>query len=255
MPIKSKLPTLAPATERLKKTIELISGGYSLQPEIKNGMLTIYPWDSEVSQWAIDATNNSGRDNYDFSARVVQRLTRLSDALLERFIASELLLIMLVARSLVSDSVLRYTSTCPHCGTKQVESKIKVPDNLGVVGKKPTDYVGYDTITLPATGDELRVRPIQIGDVRRIAEVAGSLSESGMLNAGSVVSVNGGTPDRPREAIEYYLALPPADVDFLQKYLRDNSPALDTAVPHICDNERCKKPFKFNLGLHYDFFL
>ncbi len=75
MPIQSKLPNLTPSSERLKKIIKLISGGYSLKPDIPDGLVTVYPWDSEVSEWVMTAPR--GKGDFDFTARVVRKLLRL----------------------------------------------------------------------------------------------------------------------------------------------------------------------------------
>ncbi len=131
-----------------------------------------------------------------------------------------------------------------------------MPEQLGKIGEKPEDYKGWDLLTLPESGDVLKVRPLLVQDTRKAAELATEeLTEAGISNAATIIEVNGGTPDNHRELFKYYLALPPRDVDVLRKHVRESSPALDPNVPHTCDNERCKKPFNYNLGLHYDFFL
>ncbi len=255
MPIKTKLTTLTPSTERLKTTIQLISGGYSIREASPDGKLTVFPWDSEVSQWVIDTTN---QDNDQFAARVVSRLTRLDQKVVDAFVASELMLVMLVARSLVTSGTLTYTAQCPHCGRRQAPSTIRVPHDLGKVGEKALDYRGVDLITLPTCGDELAVRPVLVRDQARLSDESYKrfgLSRNALQSIMGIVEVGGGTPDKLDELVTYYRALPPSDVEFLARKQRELSPALDLLVPHVCDNPECNKPFQHNLGLSYDFFL
>lgn len=253
MPIKTSLPSLTPATERLKTTLTLISRGYSLPPEAApGGAIMVYPWDAEVSEWVVESSEDAG-----FSARVVGRLTRLPPDVVERFVASELLLVMLVARSLANDGTLSYTPRCPHCGAEQARCTIKVPGNLGVLGQKAEGYPGYDVIKLPC-GDELKVRPLLVGDVAKLTPDLGrrhGLSTAALQNMRSIMEVGGGTPENLEELVTYYKALPPVDVDFLRARLVELSPALDTLIPHVCDRVACRRHFRYNLGLNYDFFL
>lgn len=258
MPIKTTLPSLAPATERFKTTLNLISRGYSLPKDlVPNGAITVYPWDTEISEWIVDASATVQRDDAGFSARVVGKLTRLPTAVVEQFVASELLLVMLVARSLTSNGKLSYVARCPHCGAEQAQCVIKVPDDLGILGQKPADYPGYDMIKLPC-GDELKVRPLLVNDLAKITPDLSKrfgVSNLALQNMRSIMEVGGGTPDNVDELVTYYKALPPADIDFLRAKLNELSPALDTLVPHVCDRASCQRSFKYNLGLNYDFFL
>lgn len=253
MALTSKLPSLVPASERLKQTITLISSGYSLKPEIGEGQLTVYPWDGEISEWVVSSAR--AKDPL-FSVAIVQKLTRLPTVLMDRFVASELLLIMLVGRALTTKGGVEYRATCPHCQTVQQLSKLKVPGELGVLGAKANDYPGFDEITLPECGDVIKLRPLLVANLREVSEVRpATISESGANLAASIQSVNGTVAATPTELFQYYLALPPADVTYLRKKSRELSPALDTLVPHTCDSEQCRQPFHYNLGMHYDFFL
>ncbi len=253
MPLNTKLTSLVPASERLKKTITLISGGYSLQPEVQGGQLTIYPWDSEISEWV--ASSSRAQDPL-FSATIVQKLTRLTGPVMDRFIASELLLVMLVARSLVTQGTVEYRARCPHCQTVQKTTTLKIPEELGTLGKKETGYLGFDMVKLPESGDEIKLRPLMVGHLKEIeGSRPATLSESGANLAISIQEVNGSVPANPKEIFQYYLALPPGDVAHLRQKSNELSPALDTVVAHVCDLPRCEKHFSYNLGLHYDFFL
>lgn len=252
MPLKSKLPSLTPASERLKKSITLISHGYSLKPEIQDGVITVYPWDSEVSQWVISAER--GSNDYDFIIRVAKKLLRCPDAVLHKMVASELLVVMLVARSLVNSGNLSYTAKCPHCKAVQAKSQVTVPDNLGKIGEKENDYRGWDEVTLPESGDAVKLRsPLVLDVINAFSKGIKDVSETGLLNAVSIMAVNDTMPDDFNELVKYYLALPPNDASFIRKYMNDHSPALDTKIPHECD--QCNKPFSYDLALSYDFFL
>lgn len=252
--LKTKLTDLTPSSERLKQTIILISKGYSLKPEVIDGKITVYPWDSEISEWVMAAER--GKTNLEFTVKVVRKLLRMPESVVDRFVASELLLIMLVARSLVSGGVLKYSAVCPHCSTVQKQANITVPDQLGKIGEKSNDYAGWDELILPSSGDVLKVKPLLVADLLAVLAAPNTdISENGLNNAASIMEVNGGRPDKARELIDYYLALHPSDVQRLQKHLKETSPALDTSIPHVCDSPKCEKPFQYNLGLHYDFFL
>lgn len=254
--IKSNLPSLVPSSERLKQTIQLISKGYALKPELAVGQLTVYPWDEEISDWMI--TSSRAQDPL-FTVAVVQKLTRLPSPLMERFVASELLLVMLVARSLSTKGEINYKARCPHCQTVQASTTLKVPGEMGILGSKAEDYPGFDEITLPESKDKIRFRPLQVMHLRQAiearAQMVASISENGANLALSIQAVNDTLPESPQELFAYYLALPPVDVAYLKQKSKELSPALDTHVPHTCDAEDCRSPFHYNLGLHYDFFL
>lgn len=252
MALKTNLQSLVPSSERLKKQIKLLSGGYSLKPEIQDGRITVYPWDTEISEWVVgEADNNS----HNFAACVVQKLTRLPSKVMDRFVVSELLSVMLIARSLTSEGVLEYRATCPHCKQLQSLTKLAVGE-MRALGEKAPDYSGTDEFSLPVSKDILKFRPLLVADLDVVATKRPSgISETGANTALCIVEVNGGKPDNPKELFDYYLALPPADVDFLREKVTELSPALDTVIPHVCDSKKCEKEFKWNLGLNYDFFL
>lgn len=253
MALNTRLPSLVPTSERLKQRVELISRGYSLKPEIPDGHITVYPWDSEISDWVVTAT--SAQDKL-FSVEIVQKLTRLPTAMMDRFVASELLMVMLVARALTAGQKLRYSARCPHCQAVQKESAVSVPGDLTVLGQKDSAYPGFDMITLPVTGDEIKFQPLRVAHLRALADKRPKgITESGSNFALSIQEVNGSLPEKTEELFQYYLALPPEDVTFLQQKSKELSPALDTRVEHRCDSEACRQKFHYNLGLHYDFFL
>ena len=181
---------------------------------------------------------------------------------MDKFVASELLLVLLVARSLTTEGQVQYTPKCPHCGTVHKPSFIKVPSELGVIGQKGPDYPGYDEITLPKANDVIRIRPLLVEDIRLAREAGGTLDTASMQGVGtntrhamlSISTVNGEKPDSLKELVTYYRARDPSDILFLKRKIRENSPALDTLVPHICDNPECAKEFKYDVSMGYDFF-
>jgi hypothetical protein len=251
MALKTNLSSLTPSVERLKTAISLPSRGYSLRPELPDGLLTVYPWDSEVSAWFLELARTGGKQDTDFSAQVVRKLTRLSEPLMQRFLVSELLLVMLVARSLTSGGQINYQASCPHCGVAQKPSSLKVPDQLGTIGAKPVDYPGYDVVTLPECKDEVSISPLTVADALAATALRG-ITATGAGQAATIVAVGGGQRDSVKEVVQYYLALSPTDRAWLNEQIEQLSPGLDTRVPHACD--ACSTPFKFNLALHYDFF-
>jgi len=243
---------MTPSVERLKTTIKLPSGGYSLKPDIPDGNITIWPWDSEVSNWFLSMTRQGGSARTDVPVQVVRKLTRLPEKVMNRFLVSELFLVMLVGRSLVNGGTLRYEAVCPHCTAKQKPSTIKVPDQLGVQAEKPVDYPGYDIVTLPEVGDELKISMLTVEAAQLATDAAKNISEDGAHAAATIIEVGGGRPADIHETFKYYLALSPSDREYLNKKIRELEPGLDLEIPHACD--ACEKKFKFNLGLSYDFF-
>jgi hypothetical protein len=261
MPIVSKLSSMQNAAERLKRVIMLPSSGYSIRSYSVDGTITVYPWDSEVSEWMLEQSSERRGSSFSFMASVAGRVTRFSSSIIDQFVASELLLILLVARGLASNGRLHYTSRCPHCKRAQKQSEIVVPDALGVVGKKEIDYPGYEDVTLPESTDVLTVRPLKVIDVTSpsttpTAENAmKNLSQNTKNTLRAIIAVGGGTPEDVPELVRYYLALPLTDVAFLKRRLREISPGVDMLIPHECDFADCKLKFSFDLALDYDFFL
>lgn len=260
MAIKTNITDLTPAVDRLKRELDLVSGGYSLKEAYPSGRVTVWPWDPEIAEWVVDLADKSDDDNDNFSASVVAKLVRRPKEVVDRFIASELLLIMLFSRAIASDGSVTYTPTCPHCGFKHPPCSIQIPGNLGVIGKKLADYVGFDTVILPVSKDVLTVKPLTVRDAD-IATTAEMRKKSGLSNTSlramaAIMTVGGGTPESLDELLAYYKALVPHDREYLAKTLNEQvNPGLDTRVPHKCDRPSCGKEFKHNLGLTYDFFL
>lgn len=260
MAIQTKLKSLVPAADALKRELVLISGGYTVREECPGGKITVFPWDSEVSEWVVEQAEKDGSGTQ-FSAAVVGRVTKLPAKTVDKLVASELLVIMLVSRALTSDGSLRYQAKCPHCGYLHPHSSIKVPEQLGVVGKKPENYPGYDTLILPAAQDEIKVRPLTVRDVALIEEdvqfnKASGLSRNSLNTMASIIEVGGGRPDSREELLTYFKALAPSDREWLTMKLNNEiNPGLDVRIPHTCDKPSCKRDFTYNLGLNYDFFL
>lgn len=253
--IKTNLRSLEPARERLKKTITLLSKGYSAPELFPGGQLTIYPWDTEVSSWlAMNRAVNPNRILYTLCGK----LTAMSEEKVNKFVAGEVILVLLVARALASDQQLTYTARCPFCGTLE-RATVAVPEGLERIGEKPADYPGYDEITLPDAKDVLRIRPLLVSDEIAIADAApekGSyrISDAGARLLASIVAVNGSIADSLQELVTYYRALSPSDIQFFVDEVDRLTPHLNTERKHKCGNPRCERMFSHELALDEEFF-
>lgn len=257
MPIKTKLSNLQPARERLKAEIRLLSGGYSDRSLFPNGKVTVIPWDTEISEWFINL-NQENPSGVTLTTELVAKLTSHKPKEVGKFLASEVTLLMLVSRSLITEHYLSYRSQCPHCRMHQAETRILVPDHLEKVGEKPDDYPGYDVITLPISGDEVHIRPLTLDDEKAIEDrspaqsAAISVPRARVIT--SIVSVGGGTPTDAVEIDTYLRALNPQDVEFIQESIDELTPHVNTRLKHICDNPKCTRSFDHELSLDPNFF-
>ena len=254
MPLRTNLKSLEPSRERLKKVVTLLSKGYSAPELFPGGALTIYPWDTEVSSWlASNRSISQGRILYTLAAR----LTGLREEQVTKFVAGEVILVLLVARALASDQRLSYSAKCPHCGTIE-RASVLVPDELEKIGEKAPDYPGYDEILLPDAGDTLRVRPLLVSDEISIAEAVPekmlNISDTGARLLTGLVSVNGTIPDDLPERVRYYQALSPSDVQFFVDEVDRLTPHLNTERKHKCSNPKCAQTFSHELALDEEFF-
>ena len=258
MPIKTNLKSLAPAYERYKKEVPLLSGGYSAPELFPSGTVTVFPWDTEVSAWlASDRTLQPGRLLYALTGR----LTGFSEKQVQRFVAGEVTLVLLVARAAANEQVINYTARCPVCGTLE-RCSVVVPDNLAKVGEKAKGYQGWDEITLPDANDILRIRPLLVADELAIADrprvaCAVEPSDTGARLIASIISVNGGavndgTPTALDELKQYYFALSPKDLQFFTAQVDKLTPHLDTRLMQQCP--ACKHGFAHELTFDEEFF-
>jgi hypothetical protein len=255
MAIKTNLKELSPSSERFKLEITLPSGGYSNPKAFPGGKLTVYPWDLATSEWMSQA--NTSEDNV-FLSQLTQRVTHLSKETVQTMVMSELPLVAMVSRALsLPGALVTYTARCPHCGTVQKTTSLRVPDQLEKVGVKSEGYNG-DLVTLPESQDVLKVIPLTVLEVEevrnRATEQRFGLSDADLALLAAIRSINDTHADTAKELVEYYRALSPADVEYLTLQLSDLAPGVSTAIKHLCDNERCKKPFTYRLTLAADFF-
>jgi len=253
MPIKTNLKSLTPASERFKKEIPLLSGGYSAPELFPNGTVVVHPWDTEVSAWlASDRMLQPGRLLYALTGR----LTGFNDAQMQKFVAGEITLVLLVARAVANEQMINYVARCPLCGEPEPCS-IAVPDKLARVGEKPAGYAGWDEITLPDVKDVLRIRPLLVADELAIADrprITGAVepSDTGARLMASIISINGSTPDSLEELKQYYFALSPKDLQFFTSEFDRLTPHLDTRLHQECP--KCKNRFVHELTFDEEFF-
>jgi hypothetical protein len=254
MPIKTKLVDLTPAKDRFRSKIKLLSGGYSDRETFKDGEISVYPWDAEVSEWFQERSRKVS--GVGLTRDILARLTGIKPEKMGKFVASEALLVLLVARALVTQHKLSYEASCPHCGRVQPVESVTVPDDLGRKGEKAADYPGYDDITLPDSQDVIRIRPLVMDDelsiTSRTAAQRAKASDGVARTLAAIVAVGGGVPDSVEELVNYYRALSPVDVQFLEQSLDDLAPQLDSRIQHVCSF--CAKPFEHELSLDASFF-
>lgn len=256
MAIKTNLKSMVPRRQAFKKLITLPSHGFSNPIAWPDGQIYVYPWDSEVDEFLLAAARKSGpQQNVLFS--LVANLCDLNGGKLDEFVADEANIILLVARSIVQEGTVEYVSICPFCNTKSPE-KIKVPDELEKVAEKPTDYPGFDVLTLPDCKDVLRVRPLLIKDERMIlerpAEERKKISDTLLRSLMRMVTINDSTADNLAELKTWFEALSPRDSRYLEDILRELSPHLNTTLAHVCANPICNREFKHLLSFDQDFF-
>lgn len=253
MPIRTNLKDLAPSSERFKKEIALLSGGYSAPTLFPGGKVTVYPWDTEVSAWlASDRTLQPGRLLYALTGK----LTGFNDEQVQKFVAGEITLVLLVARAAANEQQINYTAKCPVCGVLERCSVI-VPDALTRMGEKPDKYVGWDEVTLPDSKDVLRIRPLLVSDEIAVAErprTANDISDTGARLITAILTVNGGAPDSIDERKQYYLALSPKDRQFFTSEVDRLTPHLDTRIHQKCPSPSCKNEFTHELTFDEEFF-
>ena len=256
MPIKTNLKSLTPRRQAFKKAIMLPSHGFSNPTAWPDGQITVYPWDSSVDDFLLEANRkSSARQNVLFE--LVGKLCDLNGGQLDDFVADETNIILLVSRALAQDNTITYTSVCPYCNAKEQE-RVKVPDELEKVSEKKPGYPGFDLITLPECKDVVKVRPLLIKDERIIMERPAlertKISDNTLRNLMRVVTINDSTADKLAELQEWYEALPPKDARYLEEQSRELSPHLNTVLVHTCAKQDCNREFRHNLTFDQDFF-
>jgi hypothetical protein len=253
MAFQSKLKTLAPRRTQFQQPVKLLSGGYAKPEAFPGGMITVYPWDTNIDDWLAERIKK-GRQHmvlYDLCAK----LCDLNGCPLESFVIGDVNTVLLVARSIRYNSVVQYSPVCPACGYESQEV-IKVPDELGRVGEKSADYPGFDDIVLPDCQDEVRIRPLTVRDEQLINERDDAskvlMTDHVMHILMPIVSINGGKPDAWEEAVRWFNAISPQDASFLEAQEAQLYPHLDTDIPHVCD--KCRHQYLHTLDFSKEFF-
>jgi hypothetical protein len=253
MAINSNLDTFEPRRTRWAKKVKLLSGGYVKPEAFPNGEITVYPWDTEIDDWL--ANRSRGEKQYMMLFELCERLCNLNGCPLESFLIGDVNIVLLTARAIRRNNIIEYGYECPSCKFK-MDGSIGVPEELGRIAEKGTDYPGYDEITLPDSRDIVRIRPLSIRDVQNLEgrekQFRQLMTDSMMRILQPVVTVGGGAPSGWEEITTWFKAISPRDAVYL-KQMEDNLyPHLDTDIPHKCD--RCGIEFTHPFDFGSEFF-
>jgi len=252
MAIKSNMTSLLPRRQAYAKQWKLLSGGYVDRKAFPNGMITVYPWDTEVDNYLVNATA-TGEQNVLYG--VLERVCNLNGCPIGQFVFSEVITILLLSRAAGDGGAIRYMSDCPGC-RHQEEETIKVPEELEPLAEKPPEYPGFDLVTLPDCKDKVAIRPLQIDDEKYVSERPAdqrkNLDDGLLRKLLPVVAVNDGKPDTLEELLAWYLALSPADARHLSEQEELLSPQLNRRIPHRCS--KCGTHFFHMLNFNERFF-
>jgi hypothetical protein len=255
MAINTNLKDLTPASQRFKQEIILPSGGFSNPTAFPQGKLTVYPWDMGTSEWMVSAPRTN---ELLYMTQLVGRLTHLPTDTVKTLVASELPLIVMVARALTfEDNRVEYTAVCPHCRTAQTKVSLQIPNSLEKVAVKAADYT-HDTIVLPVSKDEVSIKPATVNEQEaarnrpeRYQKVLSNVEASALA---AVRGIGGGTPDHQDQLVQWYRALSPTDAEFLVTEVAKANPGVSTSIKHLCDNPSCAREFTYEMNLATDFF-
>lgn len=254
MAIRTNLqPGTKSRRDTYKKSVRLISGGFSCRAAWPDGMITVYPWDHTIDEYLYEAGRKTDSSSAVYG--LLERCCDLNGAKIGDVVASEVTSLLLTSRALGVGGRVRYETVCPHCKHKDMES-ILIPEELGVVGQKELDYAGFDSITLPECGDVVTIRPLLVKDERLIEErpreEKESVSDTMLRLLASIVTVGGGAPENIREALDWYEKIPPGDARYLDQKRIELAPRLDSKILHGCD--RCRREFAQTLTFDMQFF-
>jgi hypothetical protein len=254
MPIKTNLKDMTPRRDKFSRKAKLLSGGYSCPQAFPNGEIVIYPWDSEVDTWLTDLRKKQDQSDLVMFS-ILERIANLNGCPIQQFVSGDVLPILMISRSIQSDCVIAYASRCSACGFEE-EGKIIVPDELQVVGTKPVNYTGKEAFTLPMVQDVVELRPLLVGDevniMTRTPESKEMCSDAIARMLTMIVTVNGERPDNMIELVQWYRAIPPKDVKFLEDSGDNITPHFDLEIPHKC--ERCGNVYTWPLDVGPEFF-
>jgi hypothetical protein len=244
---------MQPRRLQYQKRIKLISGGY-IKPEcFPGGEITVFPWDTNIDDWLNEHVRKGGRQTAMFD--LCAKLCDLNGCPLDSFVMGDVTTVLLVSRALRHGGTVAYNWDCPVCAASGRE-EIRLPDDLGKLGEKAPNYPGYDLIRLPECQDEVAIRPLLVGDEKRILErepiSKRLMSDTIMHILTPVQAINGGNPEVWEDLVRWYQALPPQDAQFLEDQENLLYPHLDTNIPHTCDS--CRAKFKQALSINTEFF-
>lgn len=256
MSFKTNLKDLRPRAEKQKVEIPLVSGGFVNRTAFPGGKIVVYPWDSSIDQWVQEESRNApiGQQNLVFY-RLVGKVANLNGCALEDFCIGDVFTVLMASRAIEHSGVVKYTATCPSCGTSET-ADVRIPDELQPIAQKAQDYAGIDEILLPDSSDVVMVRPPQIRDelliVQRDAEKRALVNDHIARILAPIVSINDGTPDNTEEIVTWYAALSTRDSRYLEKREDELTPHLDQAMMHKC--AKCNLVYRHPLTLNTEFF-
>jgi hypothetical protein len=256
MSFKSKLTDLRPARQKFSKAISLLSGGMVNAEYFPEGRLTVYPWDNQVDEWIQGRLRKGNTKGRTLLFHVLPKVCDMNGCPLDKFISSEVLMVLMVSRSILRNDVVEFESECPDCQTNHV-NKLKVPDQLEKIGAKNSSWPGFDLIDLPTVGDQIKTRLVTLGEELAIierpeADRGNICSDTIARLVAGIASINDGTPDRAIDVVNWFRALCPSDQEYLLEAFDKTQPQLGVAVHLKCD--ACGKEFDHVLQLDNDFF-
>lgn len=254
MAIRTNMKSLAPRRQAYSRKIVLPSHGYTNRQAWPGGELVVYPWDSSIDEFVLQAVKRM--PNAQVVSQLIERVCNLNGGNVDDMIAAETPAILLASRAFGASNTgqVEYQTKCPGCGAAE-KSTIHIPDELGILGEKPEDYPGYDTIVLPSCQDRVDIRPLKLGDEKLIFDQknqGSKYTESLLKTMLAVVSVNSSQADNLDEMARWCEALAPEDIDFLEKEQMRITPRLNTAIDHVCDS--CGREFVHTLVFQMEFF-
>lgn len=251
------MSSLTPAREKYKREITLLSHGYSAPKAFPDGKVTVYPWDPETDAWIVEKIQKSGNNATNFLWDLCARQCDLNGCPIDQVVVGDVTTILLVARGITNKNVVNLKVKCPQCGL-EFQENIQVPDHLGKIGEKTSDYPGFDTITLAECKDIIKIRPLVVGDMKKID--GRSSTDKAMITDRilrilvPVVSINDTAPDTFAELTAWYAALHPLDKQQLQDKEDELYPHLDQNIKLVCNREDCKHTFTHALTFNQEFF-
>ncbi len=260
MPIKTNIVDLAPTKTRLAKTVRLPSGGLSCPKAFPDGTISVLPWSADVDDFIIKITSQAEEPLLpaDFLSRVLRHVVNLNGCSINDFVASEVVGLLMISRSLTRNDTVTVNHACPVADCRVKENVlIRIPDDLAIAGAKDQQWPGYDEITLPVCKDVVRIRPLRVGEElavtqRTSSERAATVSDTAARVLAALVSINGTTPDNAAEASTWWKALPPEDERALIDFYAESQPRWNTRPTIVC--RACGHKEQYQLSLDRDFF-